>query len=149
MTVRQVYGIAFDTLGRVVVQDDRGRFNLPGGTPEPGDSGWEETLARECLEESQITFSAAEPIGYQRVTEGDDTYAQVRYAALLEEFWPRRPDPCTGRSYERVLVSPHDAARLLGWGERGTAQFAAAADAAARHWSITPAVAGTAHEYVP
>jgi len=147
--IRQVYGIVFDRSGRVVVQDDQGRYNLPGGTPDPGDFGMLATLARECFEESQITLEAAEPVGYQQVTEDDETYIQVRFAALLQGTCPRQADPCTGRSYERLLASPKDAPGLLGWGERGDRQFAAAAAAAAHHWGIEPAPAGAAREYIP
>jgi 8-oxo-dGTP pyrophosphatase MutT (NUDIX family) len=151
LEIRQVYGIVFDgRSGRVVVQEDGERYNLPGGTPEPGDTGLLDTLARECFEESQIRLSAAEPIGYQRVAEDDGTtYAQTRFVAVLTEVCPRRPDPSTGRVYGRMLVSPMDAPDLLCWGSRGIAQFAAAVAAAERRWGIEPARSGARREYIP
>ncbi|MFH8738047.1 MULTISPECIES: NUDIX hydrolase [unclassified Streptomyces] len=147
--VRQVYGIVFESVsGAVVVQDDGGRYNLPGGTPEPEDSGdLLATLRREVHEESQLALADWAPVGYQLVSEdGRAPYVQVRYAALLEKADPIAPDPCTGRAYGRMLVSPVDAAELLGWGERGAAQLAAAARVAAERWGLTVAAAGTARQ---
>ncbi|WP_242911077.1 NUDIX hydrolase [Actinomadura terrae] len=43
---------------RVLVQDDDGRFNPPGGTLEEEDDGWEATLAREAFEENQVHIRA-------------------------------------------------------------------------------------------
>jgi 8-oxo-dGTP pyrophosphatase MutT (NUDIX family) len=140
--IRQVYGIVFHRpTGAVVVQDDAGRYNLPGGTPESVDADLVATLRRECYEESQLVLEDWRPVGYQLVSE-DTAYVQCRYAALLKHADPRTEDPCTGRSYGRALVSPADAAALLGWGERGAAQLAAATAAAVETWGVTPAPAG-------
>ncbi|MFE6904249.1 NUDIX domain-containing protein [Streptomyces sp. NPDC057717] len=147
--VRQVYGIVFDCVsGAVVVQDDEGRYNLPGGTPEPEDNAdLVATLRREVYEESQLVLADWAPVGYQLVSEdGRAPYVQVRYAALLEKAGPIAPDPSTGRAYGRVLVSPVDAAGLLGWGERGAAQLAAAARIAAERWGMAIAAAGTTRQ---
>lgn len=145
MAVCQVYGIVFDSdSGTVVVQDDKGRHNLPGGTPEEEDADLVATLRRECHEESQLVLADWEPVGYQVVTEsGRAPYAQVRYAALLERADPIAPDACTGRAYGRVLASPDDAADLLGWGAHGLAQLQAAAHVAAEKWGMNIAAAGT------
>ncbi|MGW6145220.1 NUDIX domain-containing protein [Streptomyces sp. NPDC055140] len=97
--VRQVYGIVFDSVsGSVVVQDDNGRYNLPGGTPEPEDNAdLVATLRREVHEESQLVLADWAPVGYQLVSEdGRAPYVQVRYAALLEKAYPIAPDPSTG-----------------------------------------------------
>ena len=64
--------------GRVLVQDDDGVFNLPGGTPEPQDAGLAETLVREAFEESQVRVGATAYLGYQEVHRpGRARYAQV------------------------------------------------------------------------
>ncbi|MGW2082481.1 NUDIX domain-containing protein [Streptomyces sp. NPDC001939] len=143
--MRQVYGIVFEPdSGAVVVQDDAGRANLPGGTPEADDADLVATLKREVYEESQLVLSDWAPLGYQLVREdGHDPYVQVRFAALLGHADPVATDPCTGRAYGRALVSPHDAAALLGWGARGAAQLDAAARVAAARWDVKVAVAGS------
>lgn len=145
--VRQVYGILFDRSGRVLLQDDQGRFNLPGGTPEPADAGLLGTLERECMEESQVRISDAVPVGYQLVGEDRVFYAQVRMAGLIKELCPAAADPCTGRVYRRLMVAPLQAPALLDWGSRGEAQFAAAAELASQRWGITLASAA-GQEYV-
>jgi len=144
--VRQVYGILFDRSGRVLLQDDEGRCNLPGGTPEPVDAGLLGTLERECMEESQVRVSDVVPLGYQLVEEDGEVYAQVRMAGLIKELCPVAADPCTGRVYRRLMVAPLRAPDLLGWGSRGEAQFAAAAALASRRWDITLA-RGARQEY--
>lgn len=146
--VRQVYGILFDREGRVLVQDDDGRYNLPGGTPDKGDGGLLGTLERECLEESQVLISDAVPVGYQLVEEdGGRGYAQVRMAARIRELLPVTEDPCTGRAYRRLLVAPYQAADLLGWGTRASGQLGAAAELAAGQWGIVLAP-GACPEYM-
>lgn len=98
------------------------------------------TLHREVHEESQLVLADWEPVGYQLVSEdGHSSYAQVRYAALLKAADPIAPDPCTGRAYGRVLVSAADAPPLLGWGERGAAQLAAASRVAVERRGLAPA----------
>ncbi|MET7543859.1 NUDIX hydrolase [Streptomyces sp. NPDC005507] len=150
--VRQVYGIVFEPVsGTVVVQDDHGRHNLPGGTPEPEDAGDPvATLHREVYEESQLVLADWEPVGYQLVSEDEHPlYAQIRYAALLKAADPIAPDPCTGRTYGRVLVSATDASGLLGWGERGAAQLTAAARVAVERWGLALAPAGAERQELP
>lgn len=132
MRVGQVYGFCFDDSGRVVLYEDDGTYNLPGGTPEPGEDTLA-TLERECLEESQITLTATIYLGYQEVTEdGKAPYAQLRYVARIGTFLPRRPDPDNGRTYGRLLTPINRVPALLDWGIEGLFQAADAARAASQ-----------------
>ena len=93
--ITQVYGyLLCPRTGRVLVQDDDGVFNLPGGTPEPEDGGdLVATLVREAFEENQVRVGATAYLGYQEVHRpGRVVYAQVRMAGVIEEFAPRAPD---------------------------------------------------------
>ena len=55
LQITQVYGwLLCPQTGRVLVQDDEGVFNLPGGTPEPEDADLAATLVREAFEENQV-----------------------------------------------------------------------------------------------
>jgi hypothetical protein len=95
LEITQVYGYLLcpDT-ARVLVQDDGGVFNLPGGTPEPCDSGLVATLVREAFEGNQVRVDDAIYLGYQEVRRpGRPAYAQVRMTALIRAFEARRPDP--------------------------------------------------------
>jgi 8-oxo-dGTP diphosphatase len=124
LQIRQVYGFIFDLYGRILVQEDDGRHNLPGGKPSEGEN-FIETLTREVLEESQVIFGWTNYLGYQHIM-SDEEIAQVRYAALLDRLLPAAPDPVTGRQYGRLWVPPMAVNALLGWGESGTLQVEAA-----------------------
>lgn len=82
LQVTQVYGyLICPSTGRVLIQDDEGVFNLPGGTPETWDSGLSATLSREAMEESQVRIDNAVYLGFQEVRRpGRAPYAQVRMA---------------------------------------------------------------------
>jgi 8-oxo-dGTP pyrophosphatase MutT (NUDIX family) len=83
-----VHGWLADETGRFLLQDrvHEGKFLLPGGTCDSGDSGWAATLLRECAEESQVRVVPDSVIylGHPVVT-GDPRapgpYAQVRLSA--------------------------------------------------------------------
>lgn len=137
--VRQVYGFIFASDGRVLLLEDEGVFNLPGGKPEKSES-FVETLTRETREEVQTTIGAWEYLGYQFV-EGIETFAQVRLVAALDRFLSADKDPSTGRKYLRLLVPPDELSGLLGWGEVGQTQVASAITLASKigvSWDGTP-----------
>jgi 8-oxo-dGTP diphosphatase len=59
LEITQVYGyLLCPWTCRVLVQDDDGVFNLPGGTPEPEDADLAATLVREAFEENQVCVGA-------------------------------------------------------------------------------------------
>lgn len=130
--VRQVYAWIVDEGGRVLLVDMPGGWNLPGGTPEECDAGWEATLRREVLEEADVTLRDVVPLGFQEVrTDGGDPFVQLRVVARVEQWREATPDPDNGLVYPRVWVPLDHAAGLLGWGAPGVAQAAAAAQVAA------------------
>ncbi|MCE3607295.1 NUDIX hydrolase [Massilia sp. P8910] len=126
LPVKQIYALIFDAQGRLLLQDDGGRYNLPGGKPETGED-LILTLQRECLEESQVTMRAIQYLGYVRVGDAQGDYAQVRMVASLDMALPVGIDVATGKSYGRVMVEPEKAIALLGWGEHGRQQIEFAA----------------------
>jgi 8-oxo-dGTP pyrophosphatase MutT (NUDIX family) len=138
LEITQVYGyLLCPGTGRVLVQDDAGVYNLPGGTPEPEDAGLVATLAREAFEENQVRVGAAAYLGYQEVRRpGRAPYAQVRMAGVIEAFAPRAPDPDGGRIYRRLMTSLAAAPGVLGWGEPAVAQARAAARVAREEWGL-------------
>ncbi|MHB1594849.1 MAG: NUDIX hydrolase [Streptosporangiaceae bacterium] len=123
---------------RVLLLDNAGVFNLPGGTPEARDHGvLDATLAREAVEEVQAVIRDPVYLGYQQVREpGTAPYAQVRMTALIGSLGPRRPDPDGGRMYRRLLAPVGDAPAILGWGDPAVAQAAAVARVAGRRWDL-------------
>ena len=121
LEVRQVYGFIFDLDGRILLLEDEGQYNLPGGKPE-GDETIVETLVRESLEECQATIESSEYLGYQLI-EGHEKFAQVRFAALIRDLFPAAPDPITGKQYKRLWVPPLQVNELLKWGDSGDGQI--------------------------
>ena len=121
LVVRQVYAYIFDSKGRILIFRDGEEYNLPGGTPESGET-MIETLVREVAEEVQVTIKSPSYLGYQLVT-ADTQFAQVRFAATLDKELKSAVDPCTGRMYERLWVHPNEANEFLGWGISGDEQI--------------------------
>lgn len=148
LEVTQVYGyLLCPHTGRVLVQDDNGVFNLPGGTPEPWDNDQVATLIREAFEENHVRVGATAYLGYQEVQRpGRPRYAQVRMAGVIDEFAPRAPDPDGGRVYRRLMTTLDAAPGLLGWGEPAVAQARATYRVASR-WGL-PVGAPSAAGYV-
>ena len=129
LSVRQVYGFIYDSAGRILVQEHEGRFNLPGGKPEPGES-LDAALHRESLEESQVEIDNLIYLGYQLVVSaGEAPYAQVRYRARLVRVLPLAADPATNQVYARRFVLADELEQLLGW-STGAEQIAASERAA-------------------
>jgi ADP-ribose pyrophosphatase YjhB (NUDIX family) len=136
MPVVQVYGWLLDDTGRVLVQDTGEGFNLPGGSPESIDPDLASTLAREALEESQVTVTDVAYLGYEQVERDGRPRALVRMVGRIGEFRPRHPDPDGGRLLGRLMTSLDEAPGLLGWGQSGLAQAQAASRIAGRWWEI-------------
>jgi len=145
MEIRQVYGIVFNEEGKTLIRCElkKGKkvYSLAGGTPEPYEKTMEETLRREFVEEVNTTLkNEIYYIGYQEVDECDGTpiYAQVRMIALIEKIGKLQPDPDTGDTYERLLVSPKKAIQLLSWGEIGEKLITSATNLAKEKFNINP-----------
>lgn len=138
LEITQVYGYLLDpTTARVLVQDDEGSFNLPGGTPEPFDGDLVDTLVREAFEENQVVVTESAYLGYQEVHRpGRAPYAQVRMVGLIGSFEERQPDPDGGRTYRRLMTSLAEAPQVLGWGEPAVAQAKIAARVAEEVWDV-------------
>ena len=126
LKVKQVYAVMFSSDGRIMLQikirNNKKMYSLSGGTPEPYDKTLIDTLKRELIEEVNTTIKDdIYLVGYQLVNEnnGKPKYAQLRMAALIDKIGVKQPDPDTGETYDRVLVSPTNAIKLLDWGEIG------------------------------
>ena len=57
-------------------------------------------------------------------------------AALIRKIGEKKPDPDNGRTYDRLMVSPEQAVRLLDWGDVGKAQVMKAADVIYQEYGI-------------
>jgi len=146
--VVQVYGWLLDDAGRLLVQDTGSGFNLPGGSPEPGDADLAATLVREAMEESQVTVTELAYLGYEQLQHAGQPQAWVRMVGKIGEFHPRQPDPDGGRLLRRLMTSLAEAPGLLGWGCSGLAQAQAATRTAEDLWSVSAKSPTVASSYV-
>jgi len=143
MQIKQVYGLVFTNDGRLLLlteeKEGKTKYSLAGGRPESYDDGIEGTVRRELVEEINVTINTPVIVGYQRVDEEDGTapFAQVRMVALIDKIGEARPDPDTGRTYGRFLVSPLKAVELLNWGEVGYSQIKTAMSIATNLFGIS------------
>jgi 8-oxo-dGTP diphosphatase len=138
LPVAKVYGfLTCPVTGRALVQEHGGTFNLPGGSPEPGDEDVSAALRREALEESQVVVTETAYLGYQEVRRpGCGPFAQVRMAGLIAVFRRRRPDADSGRLLRRLMCPLPDVATVLGWGEIMNPQVDLAARTARALWRV-------------
>ncbi len=125
----QVYGILFNQAGEILLIQEKGKWKIPGGTPE-GEETDVDTLKRELVEEADISVSKIIPLGAQRVDypnnpnkkEGD-LYYQLRYICLVDELLPQTPDPDTGITNPRKYIPADQITEYVKWGEAGNAMF--------------------------
>jgi 8-oxo-dGTP pyrophosphatase MutT (NUDIX family) len=119
----QVYGICFTEHRRIVlVTAGDGRWNLPGGHPEEGET-LEEALEREVWEEACARVVRSQYIGCQQVedsdaSEGPKIYYQARFWARVEVY-PFKPQ---FETTERKLVATEEFLDSLFWGDVPIAQ---------------------------
>jgi hypothetical protein len=137
--ITQVYGLVFSKDGRMLMRIEDGKYSLAGGTPESYDANKIATLKRELIEEVNTTIYEPIMVGYQLVNEENGTppYAQVRMTAIIDTVGSVKPDPDTGKTYQRLLTSPSRVIDLLGWGEVGKLQVEAATRVAKDKLGIT------------
>ena len=126
--VTQVYGVCINDGGKILVIKDK-RWQIPGGTPEQGETA-EETLQRELVEEAQVEVDRLIPLGVQEVRypnnpnkEQSELFYQYRYLAMITKINPTQPDPATGREYERRFVSFDEVDEYVKWGGISTEMF--------------------------
>lgn len=138
--ITQIYGIIFTKDSRILLIKEGNEYSLAGGKPEKKDKGIQGTLRRELIEEVNVKINTPRTVGYQLVDEkdGSEPYAQVRMTALIKSIGEKKPDPATGRIYERVLVPYYKAAELLNWGEVGVKQIESAYKIAKKCFGLSP-----------
>lgn len=121
--IRQCHAVALHKDKMVIVHDSkRNTWGLVGGRPEEGETP-EETLIREIKEESNMKVISCKPVGYQRVTNTENTqdpYYQLRYLAIVEPYGSFVSDP--DLSIDRIQeINPNDYKKFFDHFEIGDA----------------------------
>ena len=114
LKVRQVYGIAFNDEGRIILRIENNKYKLTGGKPEENES-YEETLKREYIEELNVELEDCYYLGFLLVEDNNEKYAQVRMIAKIKSINENHIDPATGEMYERELVNADKVKKLLNY----------------------------------
>lgn len=128
---RQVYGIVFNDKDEVLVIEEDGKWKIPGGSVESGETA-EETFRREFIEEADVTLKNIKFIGAQKVEflkygnpnlDEGDRFFQLRFIAEVDELQAQTPDPDGGETHPRKFVPFEDLYEMHNWGKTGQAMF--------------------------
>lgn len=117
---QQVYGVCFYNDQIVIVHGEgmNHGWGLVGGHIENNET-FDQTLAREVQEETNMRVLKSYPIGVQEVTAPDNkSLYQLRYLAIVEPIGEFVSDPA-GSVTEIKLINPKDYKKYFDWGEIG------------------------------
>ncbi|MDD5289962.1 MAG: NUDIX hydrolase [Patescibacteria group bacterium] len=125
----QIYGIVFDQTGKILLIQEKGKWKIPGGTPEGAETPTE-TLKRELLEEADIKVKKVMPLGVQRIDHPNNPdkkqgnlFFQYRFVCLVDQLLNQTPDPATGLINPRKFVPAEKVTEYVKWGKTGNAMF--------------------------
>ncbi len=123
--ITQVYGVLLNTKNEVLVlQKSNGKYTLPGGKPETGETIYE-TLCREAKEEADVEIGNLKIIGANRVSdpklqdESKKQYFQLRLIGRVVRELPRTVDPASGEVWSRSYCQIKDLNKVLNWKSNG------------------------------
>ena len=129
---KQIYGIVFNDSDEVlVISEEPGKWQIPGGTPEQGETP-EQTMTREFLEEADVTLKKIKFIGAQKIEfldqdnpnkEEGSLFYQLRFIADIDKILPQTPDPDGGDIHPRKFVDFKELTEYIKWGDIGEALF--------------------------
>ena len=108
------YAVIADPSGRLLLVRVDGRYFLPGGGTEPGETA-EATVRREVLEECGLTVDTLEPLGVvdQYVYAADEqTYFHKRCTVFVATVTSTAPPPVED-GCELIWLAPDEAERRL------------------------------------
>ncbi len=101
----------------IVYAEEKGYWTPPGGGIESGEN-FEEAVAREVKEETNMKVLYQELIGYQDIYEPNRIVRQTRSFCMVEPLGDFVSDP-DGDITEIKLVDPKDYKQYFDWGKIG------------------------------
>ena len=123
LPVKQVSGIVFDELGKLLISRSTPTKNwgIAGGKPESSET-LVDTLKRELLEEVNVKIKDTKLLGYIKVVENFDTnpselYYQAKMFGIVDKVLDSKVDPASGNTYQRVFIPYKDLSMYISWGD--------------------------------
>ena len=101
----------------IVYSEDKGYWAPPGGGIEKGET-YEDTIAREVAEETNMKVLKQQLIGYQDIQEPNRIVRQTRSMCIVEPMGDFIADP-DGEVTEIKFINPKDYRQYFDWGEIG------------------------------
>lgn len=101
----------------VVYSEAKKYWTPPGGGIEPGET-YEQAVAREVKEETNMNVISQKLIGYQDIYENDRVVRQTRSVCIVEPIGEFKSDP-DGDITEIKLINPSDYKKYFDWGVIG------------------------------
>ena len=123
--VTHIECVVFNNQSQILVMNEYGKWSIPGGAPNEGES-FEEAISREVKEEVNVLLSSLKLIGYQEIVRQDkyeDTFYHLVYAGVLDKLLPRKIDPEAGVIHEIKFVDTLQVTEYVKWGKTGAAMF--------------------------
>ena len=129
--LEQVYGFLFTKDGNlcIVRPTEKRGWRLPGGSPEPEDKNWKETIIREAREEADISIEreSLKIVGVIKITpkskncEKGHGYA-LRVVGKISSIDKQSEDIAEGLINERKFIKPEEFSKYCEWGRFGEHQ---------------------------
>jgi 8-oxo-dGTP pyrophosphatase MutT (NUDIX family) len=120
--VRQCYGICFNKKGQILIVKNKGKWFLPGGTPEKGET-FEQTLIREIDEEADVEIENIKPLGYNKIEEIKEgkksIFYQLRFTVNVAKIKKQTLDPATNTQFKRKFIDSKDFLAYTLWSRPG------------------------------
>jgi 8-oxo-dGTP pyrophosphatase MutT (NUDIX family) len=122
--ITQASCICYDDFGKIfIVSDKPGKWELPGGKPERGES-LKESAKREVFEEACIEIDNLKLIGFMKIhiknnpnkIEGEN-FLQARFIGKISKILDSREDPATGNIFKRKFIKPSEFTSFINWPE--------------------------------
>jgi len=123
--INHIECVVQNDLGQLLVMKEYGKWSIPGGAPNDGESPIQ-AISREVREEVNILVTDLTLIGYNTIKSLDDdqgTFYHLVYKAKVLEILHRVPDPESGNILDYKFVDPKDVSTYVKWGNTGAAMF--------------------------
>lgn len=123
--IKLVAGACFDKNGKLLIMREYGKWRIPGGKPQKGESTTD-TLNREMFEEVNIKLEKVKLLGAFKIVGPEpktDIQYHLCYYAFIIKTLTRKKDPEEGIIHEYIFINPNKVNKYIKWDLTGKAMF--------------------------